>query len=129
MSELSVESFLDRETEVWEALVRGDAAADAQLLSEDFLGVYPTGFADRSAHASQLEHGPTVAEYALSEARLRVLSPDCVLLVYRADWRRHTTSGPGGPETTFISSLWCRAGDKWTNVFSQDTPAAPSPDA
>jgi hypothetical protein len=124
MGELSVESFLDRESEVWEALVRGDAAADAQLLSEDFLGVYPTGFADRSAHASQLEHGPTVADYALSEARLRVLSPDCVLLVYRADWRRHSASGPGDLETMYISSLWCRAGDAWTNVFSQDTPAS-----
>jgi hypothetical protein len=127
MGELSVESFLDRETEVWEALVRGDAAADAQLLSEDFLGVYPTGFADRAAHAGQLEHGSTVADYALSEARLRVLSPDCVLLVYRADWRRQTASGPGDPETMFISSLWCRAGDEWTNIFSQDTPAASPP--
>jgi hypothetical protein len=129
MGELSVESFLDREIEVWEALVRGDAAADAQLLSEDFLGIYPTGFADRSAHAGQLEHGPTVADYTLSEARLRVLSPDCVLLVYRADWRRQTESGPGDLETMFISSLWCRAGDVWTNVFSQDTPAAGSPDS
>jgi hypothetical protein len=124
MDELTLESCLEFEIEVWEALVRGDAVADAHLLSADFLGVYPTGFADRSAHAAQLEGGPTVAEYVLSEARIRVLSPDAVLLAYRADWRRASPSGVGEPETMFVSSLWCRAGDRWENVFSQDTPAA-----
>jgi hypothetical protein len=123
MDELSLESFLELELEVWEALVRGDAVADADLLSADFLGVYPTGFADRSAHAAQLEGGPTVAEYVVSDARIRVLSSDAVLLAYRADWRRASSTEP---ETMFVSSLWCRAGDRWENVFSQDTPAAES---
>jgi hypothetical protein len=120
MDELTLETFLKLETAVWEALVRGDAVADARLLSADFLGVYPTGFADRSAHAAQLEEGPTVAEYTLSEARIRVLSPDAVLLAYRADWRRASSTEP---EAMYVSSLWCRAGDGWENLFSQDTPA------
>lgn len=124
MTELTVESFVELEIDVWEALVRGDANADAHLLSEDFLGVYPTGFADRSAHAGQLEQGPTVADYALSEARIRVLSSDSVLLSYRADWRRRVPSGSADLETMFVTSVWCHDGDRWQNVFSQDTPAA-----
>lgn len=124
MTDADVEAFLDLEIQVWEALVRGDAAADAQLLASDFLGVYPTGFADRTAHAGQLEQGPTVAEYAVHDARMLVLSPDSVLLAYRADWRRRSASGIGDTETMFVSSVWSRREDGWVNVFSQDTPAS-----
>ena len=125
MEELTVEAFVQLETEVWEALIQGDADGDARLLSEDFLGVYPSGFADRSAHVGQLDHGSTVADYELSEARIRVLSPASVLLSYRADWRR--ASGTADLETMFVTSVWCRNGARWENVFSQDTPAATGP--
>ncbi len=56
--------LIELETGVWLALQRGDAEADRKLLSEDFLGVYPTGFADRADHVGQLADGPTVTEFA-----------------------------------------------------------------
>jgi hypothetical protein len=114
--------FIQLETEVWRALVNGDANADARLLSDDFLGVYPTGFADRSDHVDQLRDGPTVAEFALHDGRLLVVSDSAVLLAYRAEYRR--TGRPAGtePETMYVSSLWCRRDGRWVNVFSQDTP-------
>src|SRR5262245_28515 len=87
-SELTTDDFIRLETEVWHALVNGDAEADARLLAEDFLGVYPTGFADRSDHVGQLAGGPTVDEFTHSEARLVVVSDTAVLLAYRADYRR-----------------------------------------
>ena len=127
MEELTVESLFDLETEVWDALARGDAVADARLLSEDFLCVYPSGLADRSAHVGQLDHGSTVDDYELSLARLRVLSPDAVLLTYRADYRRRRASGTADLETMFVTSVWCRSGARWENVFSQDTPAVTGP--
>jgi Domain of unknown function (DUF4440) len=78
--DLGVENFIRLETEVWRALASGDAAADERLLADEFLGVYPTGFADRSDHVSQLADGPTVDEFTLSDERLVVLSDSAVLL-------------------------------------------------
>jgi hypothetical protein len=110
------------ETEVWDALRRGDSDEDNRLLAEDFLGVYPTGFADRSDHVGQLADGPTVAEFELSEAQMMVLSDHEVMLSYRADWRRHGGDGGGGRQSTYVSSLWSQRDGRWVNVFSQDTP-------
>ena len=105
---------------MWQALVDGDAQADARLLSDDFLGVYPTGFADRSDHAGQLLDGPTVTAFSINDARLLIVSENAVMLSYRADWQRPPVSGKS--DTAFISSLWCRRDGEWLNVFSQDTP-------
>ena len=52
--DMDLNAFIELETEVWDALRRGDAEADARLLAEDFLGVYPSGFAGRSDHAGRV---------------------------------------------------------------------------
>jgi hypothetical protein len=114
--------LLAAEEAVWHALRDGDAAADAALLDDAFLGVYPSGFATRSDHAGQLAQGPTIAAFRLEDARVLKLGPDVALLAYRAVFSR-----PGDPacETMYVSSLWRRDGDGWRNLFSQDTPAGP----
>lgn len=118
---MDAERLVELETEVWEALVRGDAAADESLLSRDFLGVYPTGFAGRTDHVEQLAGGPTVATYHLSDIRTVPLGDTCALIAYRAVYVR---VGDGAmPESMYVSSVWERRGDTWSNVFSQDTPA------
>jgi hypothetical protein len=122
---MDLDAFIELETRVWDALRRGDAEEDTRLLSEDFLGVYPSGFADRSEHAGQLANGPTVAEFELREARMMVLSDDDVVLSYRADWRRPGADERGSRESTYISSVWSRRAGEWVNVFSQDSPAEP----
>lgn len=85
---MNLDAFVELESKVWDALRRGDAEEDTRLLAEDFLGVYPIGFSNRSDHAGQLANGPTVAEFELHDARLMVLSDNDVLLSYRAKWRR-----------------------------------------
>lgn len=110
------------ERRVWNALVAGDADADRALLAPDFVGLYPTGFADRDDHVDPLASGPTVASYELSEARLLTVSDDAVLFCYRSDFRRTTATGAGPAEAMYVSSLWCRRDGRWLNVFSQDTP-------
>lgn len=112
--------ILSLETKVWQALCDGDPAADAKLLTTDFLGVYPSGYSDRTGHCDQLQDGPTVTSFSLSEARLRIISPDAVLLTYTARYQRPEANRPA---CMFISSLWERAGSGWRNSFSQDTPA------
>jgi hypothetical protein len=121
---MDLAAFVALETQVWEALRHGDAEADRRLLAEDFLGVYPTGFADRSGHVGELRAGPTVAEYELHDARIKVLSDDDVLLAYRADWRAIVAGERGERESMYVSSLWSRRAGTWVNVFSHDCPSA-----
>lgn len=112
--------FLALESQVWEALVTGDAQADASLLTADFLGVYPSGFSGRVDHAGQLDAGPVMRSYHLDQARLLRIGEKHALLSYRATYARIA----GDTEVMFISSLWQLTGGRWRNSFSQDTPAA-----
>jgi hypothetical protein len=122
VDDMDLDSFVELETSVWDALRRGDAEEDARLLADDFLGVYPSGFANRADHAGQLANGPTVADFEVSQARLMVLSPDDVVLSYRADWHRLAGGSRGVEESMYISSIWSRRSGRWVNVFSQDSP-------
>lgn len=123
MHEQPIEFFVDLERQVWDALVRGDADADRELLAPDFVGVYSIGIANRADHAGQLADGPTVASYAISDTRLIRVSAAAVMLSYRAVYSRLIGGQPGGDETMYVSSLWTDRDGRWCNVFSQDTPA------
>ncbi|WP_323784001.1 nuclear transport factor 2 family protein [Leisingera sp.] len=111
--------ILALETKVWEALVSGDPEADGRLLSEDFLGVYPSGFSDKAGHCGQLKDGPLMARYRLSDAQLRIITARAALLSYRA---RYCAAGSGQWQVMLISSLWEQGAAGWINTFSQDTP-------
>ena len=123
MGDATTDRILELETRVWEALATGDASADAALLADDFLGVYPTGFSGRDAHIGELADGPTVAGYTLHDARTLIVTDDDVLLAYRAEYRRRPDAEH---ETMYVSSLWSRRNGSWRNTFSQDTPAGPA---
>jgi len=115
----TIDEILALEEKVWHALVTGDAATDRALLSPDFLGVYPSGFANRDEHVGQFADAPSMSEFRLSRAKLRVLRPDILLLSYRADYlRTHADDW----DAMLISSLWERQNESWINTFSQDTP-------
>ena len=120
MHDRDTQFFVDLESAVWDALVSGDADADRELLSDDFVGLYPTGFANLDDHAGELADGPSMASYAISEARVIEVSPQAVLLCYRADYQQ---VGESATEVMFISSLWVERDGRWWNTFSQDTPA------
>ena len=120
---MDLQSLVELETRVWDALQRGDADDDRQLLAADFVGVYPSGFADRSDHAGQLANGPTIARFELHDARMVELGDDEALLCYRAEFQRRADGVPQATQSMFVSSLWSRRSGQWVNVFSQDTPA------
>ena len=120
---MDLQGLVDLETQVWDALVRGDADADARLLSADFLGVYSSGFAGHADHAGQLAAGPTIAAFRLLEARMVELGDEHVLLSYRAEYQRLVGGVAQPSESMYVSSLWSRRSGEWVNVFSQDTPA------
>lgn len=107
------------EHRVWDALVAGDAVADATLLHEGFIGVYPDGFAVRADHISQLANGPTIHSYALDRIKTERMGQDHALICYRASFQR---SADAMTEVMYVSSIWRKTGDGWCNIFSQDTP-------
>lgn len=120
MTQISLSECLALETRVWEALIAGDPEADGAMLTQDFLGVYTSGFSDRAGHMAELADGPSMAAYELSEARLMNLGPGRVLLSYRADYRKPASEKR---EAMYISSIWEWRDGTWLNSFSQDTPA------
>ena len=117
---MTLDDALALERSVWDALVAGDAAADEAALAPDFLGVYPSGFAERACHVEQLDEGPSIAAYRLEDARLDVIAEDAILIAYRAVFAR--AASPDETEEMFVSSLWRLRAGKWVNTFSQDTP-------
>lgn len=116
-----VEKFVSLEIGVWEALVNGDGVADAALLSEDFLGVYETGFSGKTEHAAMLDNGPIVLKYRIENARLRSVGDRAVLLSYLACYTK--PDDPANQERMYVSSLWEEVDGQWLNTFSQDTNA------
>jgi hypothetical protein len=112
---------LGLESGVWQALMDGDPDVDRALLSEDFLGVYPTGFANRDEHAEQLRDGPTVVEYQIHSPLAVAVADDLIQFAYDARYRR--TTG-GDLDRMYVMSLWAKRDGAWVNTFSQDTPAA-----
>jgi hypothetical protein len=123
MLNYDVDYFLQLERAVWRALCEGDMQADSALLADEFLGVYPTGRADKSAHVTQLRDGPTMSTFSLTDAQAVILAEEVVLLTYRAEFVRHCLSSQKELETMFVSSIWRKSGETWRNVFSQDTNA------
>lgn len=111
------------ERQVWDALVHGDANADTGLLSDDFLGVYETGFSDKAGHVGQLDSGPSIGHYDLSDFHLFEPGPGLAMLCYRADFAR-LVPRDGPAEAMLVSSLWQQTPKGWRNIFSQDTPLA-----
>jgi hypothetical protein len=124
MSAEDIDGFIRLESKVWTALAEGDAAADAALLREDFMGVYPSGRAGRLEHAAQLEAGPSVVDFSILDPELRVLAEGMVLLTYLAHFTRPRAHAGG--EAMYVTSIWKKEGSHWLNIFSQDTPLGDS---
>ncbi len=115
-----VDLLVRLETAVWDALVTGDRDADEALLSDDFLGVYPTGFATRADHVGALDGGPSMHDFAIDSIRVVEMGDGAARITYAANFRRSESSPE---ERMYVTSLWERRDGRWLNTFSQDTPA------
>ena len=110
-----IEHFIELERAVWQALKDGDATADARLLSDDFRGVYRTGMAAKSDHLAQLQRGPSVAWYELSNPEMMVLAEGLVALSYFAHWARAPLQSATEPESMVMACGFCASPSlKWS---------------
>ncbi len=116
-----LKELLACEIKVWEALVAGDTEEDAAALDDSFLGLYSDGYSDKAAHVAQLDNGPTVKKFTLSQHRVLILGKDHAMLCYHAKFQR---CGHQNCESMWVSSVWQRANAGWINIFSQDTPVS-----
>lgn len=115
-----VDLLVRLETAVWDALVTGDRAADEALLSDDFLGVYTSGYATRADHLGALDDGPSMHDFAIDSIRVVEMGDGVARITYAANYRRSESSTE---ERMYVTSLWERRDGRWLNTFSQDTPA------
>ena len=122
MKTYTTQQFLKLENEIWSALVSADSEKDSRLLSDDFLGVYSSGFAGKTDHTGQLKNGPTVAHYEILEARIQVIAEEAVLLSYLAIYAPYKDGDVGKSKSMYVTSIWRRISGVWKNSFSQDTP-------
>jgi len=95
--------------------------ADANLLSDDFLGVYETGISSKKDHLDQLRNGPVISSYEIGSAQLMQLGPEIVSLTYSATAIFLKNETQDAQNLFFITSIWTRRLNKWVNIFSQDT--------
>ena len=109
------------EKQVWEALKNGDVNADANLLSDDFLGVYEEGISSKEEHLEQLRNGPIILSYEMGSAQLIQLGPEIVSLTYSATVIFLKNETQDTQNLFFITSIWALRLNKWVNIFSQDT--------
>lgn len=119
--EYDLNFFVGLERQVWEALKNGDVNADANLLSDDFLGVYEAGISSKEDHLEQLRNGPVVSSYEIGSAQLIELGPEIVSLTYSATAIFLKNEAQNTQNLFYITSIWARRLDKWVNIFSQDT--------
>lgn len=122
MHSYNIEHFIQLESQVWKAFETGDAISDSELLTEDFLGVYESGFVSREEHSGQLSKGPLIAHHEISEARIKILTEGVVALSYRVDFVRFHDRKNGITEAMYVTSIWREKNGTWKNAFSQDTP-------
>lgn len=114
----AIDRFITLEKKVWDCLLSGDYKSDEKLLSDDFLGVYPSGFFGKTHHVNALKNGPIIADYEISDARIKVLSENIVLMSYSSIYKKTKSSIS---ITMFITSIWQNFSGVWKNTFSQDT--------
>jgi hypothetical protein len=119
----SIEQFVALESGVWEAMLAGDPEKDKALLTENFLGVYNTGFSNREEHCNAIAAGPVAATYKITEPRIMILSTGIVIFSYLAIWTPIRKGKVKSEEKMYISSIWQEFGGTWLNIFSQDTEA------
>jgi len=100
-------------------LVRHDPALVAPLLADDFFEFGASGRTfDKAAILKELKNEPDRPASLLTDLSARTLSPDIVLVTYRAHRRN-----PAGEiiHESWRSSIWVNRNQKWQITFHQGT--------
>jgi hypothetical protein len=113
------------EKSMWGMWKNRDAASFGALLADDFYDVYLDGTV---VGKQQLLHDffdAELLEYSFGPVEVVHLTPDAVVLVYRADL--HGRAGATDIRRTLnVTSAWARRGGKWLSVFYRENYPPPA---
>jgi hypothetical protein len=113
----------DLETGSWIAWKAQDASYFEGFLSEDHVEVHGYGVTTKANVVDGVRRaGCVVQTYTLGPLTLTPVTPDSVLVSYRAE--QDTRCGNAKvPSPVWATSLYVKRSGKWVNVLYQQTPA------
>jgi Domain of unknown function (DUF4440) len=110
------------ERESWAAWKERNAQFYRTFLSEDHVEVYGTGVLDKNAVLQTVGSAACeVRSYVVDSFELHMLDATTALLTYRAA-QDTSCGGHPVPSPAWVSSLYLKRGDRWLNVFYQQSP-------
>lgn len=104
-----------REMAMWQAVKGHQMEVFSDGLDATFVGIYPDGLHNRETEVAQARPA-TLKDFQLSDFTVHRLSPQLVLLTYKA-----VVSGEAGGKdfsgTYWVGSLWQSRGKQWRTVM------------
>jgi hypothetical protein len=112
----------DLESKSWIAWKEHDSIFFEQFLSDDHVEVHGSGIVGKTVVVEGVRN-PTcvVRSYSLGPLSVTVVSPDSILVTYRAE--QDTLCGNARvPSPVWATSLYAKRSGRWVNVLYQHTP-------
>ena len=115
------EHLIKLEKQSWEAWKNHDGEFFQNFLSDDHVEVGFGGLTSKAEVVAFVGSAVcTVKSYKLDRFETKMLGKDTALLTY---WEEQdTVCNMQVPSPCWVSSLYMKRGDKWLNVFYQQTP-------
>jgi hypothetical protein len=111
------------ESKSWVAWKNHDAIFFEQFLSDDHVEVHGHGIMGKAAVVEGVRSPACVVQsYLLGPLSLTLVSPDAMLVTYRAEQDTHCGNARV-PSPVWASSLYAKRSGRWVNVLYQHTPA------
>jgi hypothetical protein len=113
------EELISKEKRTWELYKNKDVKALAELTSDDFYDIYPTGeVVDKKRYLQDVLE-IDVKDYSLSDFKVIMLNEGAAVVVYKA--KTHgVVRGRELKSEVAVTSGWARRGGKWLNVFYRE---------
>ena len=114
------------ELSMWGMWKNRDATSFAALLADDFFDVFLDGSVVSKQQLMQEFTQAELLAYSFSPVSMVHLTPDAVVMVYRA--QLHGRQGTTDVHRTVdVTSAWARRHGQWLSVFYRETNPPPAP--
>ena len=115
------ENLIKLEKQSWEAWKNRNAPFFKEFLSDDHVEVGFYGLANKKqVLATVASPACTVRNYSVDQFNVTLLDANTALLTYHAA-QETTCNDKAVPSPVWVSSLYMMRGDRWLNVFYQQT--------
>lgn len=123
------ESIVRLERRVWQAVVKNDGAALAELFADDYVEITLEG--KRVLKADVVNESPqidNIRSYSIAQERVIPLGPDRALLSYHLTLTGECRGVEISPADRWATSIWVQSSDGWKCSFFQQSQFEPDND-